>query len=69
LLQGLTTFCRYVTKDSNGLIVASAPDPPLIIAAGAVSLALGVIANIAILFRLIDTHSVRIFSFAGGNCE
>ncbi|GAA5864245.1 hypothetical protein JCM3774_001268 [Rhodotorula dairenensis] len=54
-LPGLTEKW-YVVKDANGAIVEARPDPPLIVAAGAVTLALALLANIAILFRLIDTH-------------
>lgn len=49
---------RYVVKDASGAIVEARPDPPLIVAAGALTLALAIFANIAILFRLIDTHPV-----------
>ncbi|GAA5894016.1 potassium channel family protein [Sporobolomyces salmoneus] len=52
-----------VKKSSEGLIVAVKSDPPLIIAAGAVTLALSCLSNLTILFRLIDTHC-RVFTFA-----
>lgn len=48
----------YVKKNVAGLIVAVKSDPPLIIAAGAVTLALACLSNLTILFRLIDTHCV-----------
>lgn len=51
---------RYVVKDASGAIVEARPDPPLIVAAGAITLALAIFANIAILFRLIDTHPVSV---------
>ncbi|KAG0662125.1 hypothetical protein C6P46_003518 [Rhodotorula mucilaginosa] len=59
-LPGLTEKW-YVVKDASGAIVEARPDPPLIVAAGALTLALAIFANIAILFRLIDTHP-RFFS-------
>lgn len=49
-----------VNKSAEGLIAAVKPDPPLIIAAGAVTLALSCLSNLTILFRLIDTHCVSI---------
>ena len=47
-----------VKRNIEGLIVAVRPDPPLIVAAGAVTLALSCLSNLTILFRLIDTHCV-----------
>ncbi|GAA5984386.1 hypothetical protein JCM5350_003343 [Sporobolomyces pararoseus] len=51
-----------VKRNIEGLIVAVRPDPPLIVAAGAVTLALSCLSNLTILFRLIDTHC-RMFTF------
>ncbi|BGP48693.1 Potassium channel [Rhodotorula kratochvilovae] len=61
-LPGLTEHW-YVKHGPDGQIVRSKPDPPLIIAAGSIALAMAVLANIAILFRLIETHP-RFFSSA-----
>lgn len=54
---------RYITKNAAGKVVEARPDPPLIVAAGAVTLSVALLANVAILFRLIDTHT-RWFSFS-----
>ncbi|GAA5863027.1 hypothetical protein JCM8547_003660 [Rhodosporidiobolus lusitaniae] len=48
---------HWYVKRENGFVVKSKDDPPLIVAAGSIALALGILANISILFRLIDTHS------------
>jgi hypothetical protein len=48
----------YVKRSVDGLIVAVKSDPPLVVAAGAVTLALALLSNLSILFRLIDTHCV-----------
>ncbi|GAA5983873.1 hypothetical protein JCM10908_005958 [Rhodotorula pacifica] len=61
-LPGLTEKW-YVTESADGSIVEARPDPPLIVAAGAVTLALAILANFAILFRLVETHP-RWFSLA-----
>ncbi|GAA5843546.1 hypothetical protein JCM9279_000788 [Rhodotorula babjevae] len=59
-LPGLTEHW-YVKRDPDGQIITSRPDPPLIIAAGSVTFALAVLANLAILLRLVETHP-RFFS-------
>ncbi|GAA5896777.1 hypothetical protein JCM8208_007085 [Rhodotorula glutinis] len=59
-LPGLTEHW-YVVHGADGQIVRSRPDPPLIIAAGSVTFALAVLANLAILLRLVETHP-RFFS-------
>ncbi|CEQ39669.1 SPOSA6832_01222 [Sporobolomyces salmonicolor] len=59
-LPGLTEHW-YVQLNSDGRIVHSKPDPPLIVAAGSVALGFAVLANLALLFRTIDTHP-RFFS-------
>ena len=55
----LLALRRYVVHGADGQIVRSRPDPPLIIAAGSVTFALAVLANLAILLRLVETHPVR----------
>ncbi|GAA5925253.1 potassium channel family protein [Sporobolomyces koalae] len=52
-----------VRRNAEHLIVAVKPDPPLIVAAGSVTLALSILSNISILFRLIDTHC-RVFTLS-----
>ncbi|GAA5874174.1 hypothetical protein JCM1840_000375 [Sporobolomyces johnsonii] len=59
-LPGLTEHW-YVQLNGDGHIVHSKPDPPLIVAAGSVALGFAVLANLALLFRTIDTHP-RFFS-------
>ncbi|GAA5935815.1 hypothetical protein JCM3775_007337 [Rhodotorula graminis] len=59
-LPGLTEHW-YVVRGADSQIVRSRPDPPLIIAAGAVTFALAVLANLAIVLRLVETHP-RFFS-------
>ncbi|GAA5967668.1 hypothetical protein JCM11641_005728 [Rhodosporidiobolus odoratus] len=51
----------YVHKDASGQVVHSQEDPPLIVAAGAIALILGVFSNGSILLRLLDTHC-RLFT-------
>ncbi|GAA6048621.1 hypothetical protein JCM3770_002061 [Rhodotorula araucariae] len=61
-LPGLTEHW-YVKHDATGQIARSKADPPLIIAAGSITLAMAVLANTAIMFRLVETHP-RFFSGA-----
>ncbi|GAA5893971.1 potassium channel family protein [Sporobolomyces salmoneus] len=53
----------YIRTGPGGVIVESRPDPPLIIAAGAILLVLSVFSNFSILLRLLDTHC-RLFTFS-----
>ncbi|BGP16694.1 Potassium channel [Rhodosporidiobolus nylandii] len=52
---------HWYVKREGGRIVHTRPDPPLVVAASSVSLALAVLANISITLRLIDTH-LRLFT-------
>ncbi|KAL7339505.1 Proteophosphoglycan ppg4 [Rhodotorula toruloides] len=61
-LPGLTEHW-YVRRDASGFITESKPDPPLIIAAGAVTLTVAILANLSILSRLVDTQP-RFFTFS-----
>ncbi|BGP25086.1 potassium channel subfamily K, other eukaryote [Rhodotorula toruloides] len=61
-LPGLTEHW-YVRRDASGFIVESKPDPPLIIAAGATTLTVAILANLSILSRLVDTQP-RFFTFS-----
>ncbi|GAA6059810.1 hypothetical protein JCM10212_003705 [Sporobolomyces blumeae] len=51
----------YVQHDATGAIVQTKDDPPLIIAVGAVVLAISLFANLSILLRLLDVHC-RLFT-------
>ncbi|GAA5984389.1 hypothetical protein JCM5350_003344 [Sporobolomyces pararoseus] len=53
----------YIRKGQDGSIVETKSDPPLIIAAGSILLALSVCSNISILLRLLDVHC-RLFTFS-----
>jgi hypothetical protein len=61
-LPGLTEHW-YVRRDASGFVVETKPDPPLIIAAGAVTLAVAILANLSIMSRLVDTQP-RFFTFS-----
>ncbi|GAA5880304.1 hypothetical protein JCM16303_003889 [Sporobolomyces ruberrimus] len=51
----------YISRDANGMISESKPDPPLIITAGSILLALSLLSNSSILLRLVDVHC-RLFT-------
>lgn len=50
---------RYIERDASGQEIASPADPPLLVVAGSFTLALAILGTLALLLRLVGTHTVR----------